>query len=207
MKTPLLISLLAGCLLTLPAQPLPAQEQPLQGKTSPQTADFVRYGNMPVSLYTGQVSVSVPLYHLQDPDFDLPLVLNYSADGLKPHKRPGWAGLNWSLGGTGVITREVYNAPDDYADYQYPGGVTYMGFWQAVQKRPYDPKELYNFNEEVVKVQGGTYALPTIDGKCGVQRARREGGLVGHDGAAHGRTPPTLADKADLAGRICLHLR
>ena len=154
MKTPLSILLLSGCLSLQPFLPLSAQDQPLQGKVSPQTADFVRYGNMPVSLYTGQVSVSVPLYHLQDPDFDLPLVLNYSADGLKPHKRSGWTGLNWSLGGTGVITREVYNAPDDYADYQYPGGVTYMGFWQAVQKRRYSPSLWYNFDPEAVVTRG-----------------------------------------------------
>ena len=67
------------------------------GKVSPQTADFIRQGNIPVSLYTGQVNVSIPLYHIKDRDFDIPIALNYAGDGLKPNRRHGWAGLNLSL--------------------------------------------------------------------------------------------------------------
>ena len=76
-------------------------------KLAPQTADFMRHENLPVSLYNGQVNVSIPLYHIEDKDFDIPLVLNYASDGYKPAKRAGWVGLNWSLSGIGAVTREV----------------------------------------------------------------------------------------------------
>ena len=43
---------------------LAIQAQSNFGKVSAETADFIRFGNQSVSLFTGQVSVSVPLYHI-----------------------------------------------------------------------------------------------------------------------------------------------
>lgn len=116
------------------------------GKVSPQTADFIRQGNIPVSLYTGQVNVSIPLYHIKDRDFDIPIALNYAGDGLKPNRRHGWAGLNWSVSGAGSISREVYYGPDDYADWYHADGVNINGLWWAANGKPYDPEDLYDFS-------------------------------------------------------------
>lgn len=132
------------------------------GKVSPHTADFVKYGNIPVSLYTGQVNVSVPLYHIEDPDFDIPLVLNYASDGFKPNKRPGWAGLNWSLSGAGVVTREIYGVPDDFREIETDYAPT-KGFWQAVNSKPYNPEDILNFKPGILQNMTLYCMLPFVD--------------------------------------------
>lgn len=152
-----LILIFSVCLLSLA---LHAQNE--YGKVSPQTADFIKYGNIPVSLYTGQISVSVPLYHIEDPDFDIPLILNYASDGFKPNKRAGFAGLNWSLSGTGTITREIYGVPDDFKEYETSLGTT-KGFWQAVKLRPYNQDDIFNFAPGILKDWGNYCTLPQID--------------------------------------------
>lgn len=152
-----LILILSVCLLSLA---LNAQNE--YGKVSPQTADFIKYGNIPVSLYTGQVNVSVPLYHIEDPDFDIPLILNYASDGFKPAKRSGFAGLNWSLSGLGAVTREIYGVPDDFKEYTTTMDRT-KGFWQAVQLKPYNQDNLYNFRPGIFKNFGPYCALPYVD--------------------------------------------
>lgn len=152
-----LILILSVCLLSLV---LKAQNE--YGKVSPQTADFIKYGNIPVSLYTGQVNVSVPLYHIEDPDFDIPLVLNYVSDGFQPAKRAGFVGLNWSIGGMGAVTREIYGVPDDFKEYTTTSDPA-KGFWQAVQLKPYLQEHLYFFWPGVLKNYGGYCALPYVD--------------------------------------------
>lgn len=141
-----LILILSVCLLSLV---LKAQNE--YGKVSPQTADFIKYGNIPVSLYTGQVNVSVPLYHIEDPDFDIPLVLNYVSDGFQPAKRAGFVGLNWSIGGMGAVTREIYGVPDDFKEYTTTPDPA-KGFWQAVQQKPYLQEHLYLFWPGVLRI-------------------------------------------------------
>jgi YD repeat-containing protein len=123
----------------------------------------VRYGNIPVSLYTGQVNVSIPLYHIKDPDFDIPLVLNYASDGFKPYKRAGWVGLNWSLGGVGVVTREIYGAPDDFTYYTEGNGDPYVGYLHATEQRGYDWDALYNFEINMQNIQNISCILPPFD--------------------------------------------
>lgn len=159
MKRLLFILLTCICCLTM-------QAQGNFGKVSAETADFVRFGNQSVSLYTGQVSVSVPLYHIKDKDFDIPLSLNYAAEGFKPTSRPGWVGLHWSLSGAGVVTREIYGVPDDFSNYVDSNGEAAMGFWQAVQQRTYSPDDLFSFNDNLSMICGSGYCtLPPVDGK------------------------------------------
>jgi len=136
------------------------------GKVSAQTADFVRYGNIPVSLYTGQASASVPLYHLQDPDFDIPFELKYASDGLRPAKRAGWTGLDWVLSGGGVITREVYGVPDDYKEYTTTYGAT-AGLWEAAGMKQYSPRSLYEFEDGILRCYTSSHycELPVVDGR------------------------------------------
>ena len=117
------------------------------GKVSSQTANFIRQGNVPVSLYTGQVNVSIPLYHIKDNDFDIPIALHYVGDGLKPNSRHGWAGLNWTVSGAGVVSREIYGAPDDHHDWYGSGAsMATKGYYRSLSYRSYDADELYNLS-------------------------------------------------------------
>jgi len=80
---------------------------------SPQTWDFMKYGNVPVGLYTGRLDLQIPIYHYQDSDFDINITLGYNSAGFIPSKPSGPVGLNWFLNCGGVISRRVMDIPDD----------------------------------------------------------------------------------------------
>ncbi|WP_415060589.1 hypothetical protein [Flavobacterium sp.] len=81
---------------------------------SPKAAEFVRYGNTPVNLSSGQLKHSIPLYTVSTDGFSLPIVLSYSYSGLQLERMPSEVGLGWSLINGGAITREVRGLPDEH---------------------------------------------------------------------------------------------
>ena len=50
---------------------------------SPNAAAFAKYGNIPVSYYTGTANISVPIYTIQIRDISVPISLNYHTGGIK----------------------------------------------------------------------------------------------------------------------------
>lgn len=85
--------------------------------TSPQVSDFIRYGNVPVSHYTGNLDFKVNLLEeLQDVEEVIPINLVYNSSGFIPNKLNDFVGHNWFLQYGGVVTREVNGRPDDYYD-------------------------------------------------------------------------------------------
>lgn len=92
----------------------PQLSRPDLNVLSPQTYEFVRQGNVPVSHFTGETNVRVPIYTYKDKDFELPIFLGYNSSGFRPSKRESIVGLSWYLGGAGgAITRQVHSMPDE----------------------------------------------------------------------------------------------
>lgn len=81
---------------------------------SPNATDIGRYGEYPVSPYTGNVQVSIPLHTVKCGIHELPITLNYIGGGVKIDSHPGWVGLNWMLSVGGAITRNIKNMPDEF---------------------------------------------------------------------------------------------
>jgi hypothetical protein len=79
---------------------------------SPEAASLGKYGNIPVSLFTGTPSVSIPLMELKGIFLSLPVSLSYNNTGFKPEEIAPWTGLGWALQAGGVITRSVMSDPD-----------------------------------------------------------------------------------------------
>ncbi len=75
--------------------------------------NFVRYGQVGCSLYTGTVNLNVPFYTYKDNDFTLPISFSYASDGYKPNTRPVVLGPGWNLIAGGSIVREVKGIPDE----------------------------------------------------------------------------------------------
>ncbi len=86
---------------------------------SPNAKAFHRYGEIPVSLYTGTPNISIPLATLREGQLTLPVELSYHSGGIKVNEHPGWTGLGWNLSVGGVITREVRDIPDEDSKYGY----------------------------------------------------------------------------------------
>jgi hypothetical protein len=122
--------------------------QGIYGHVTPQTADFIRYGETPVSLFTGKINLEVPIYRIQDQDFDIPISLLYSSDGFKLEKRSDLVGLDWTLIAGGCISREVYGAPDESKAISIYGQE--MGYLFAAESPEYNSNQIWNFNPSVV---------------------------------------------------------
>ena len=90
--------------LTLGRSPQPA---------TPQAAEMTHYGDHGVNLYTGRVTVSIPIGEYKDKDFTVPVSLEYNYNGMRPNEQAAEPGLGWMLSCGGMITREVVGAADE----------------------------------------------------------------------------------------------
>lgn len=83
---------------------------------SPNAATLQRYGDIPVSAYTGTPSISIPLYEIKSGDISVPVSISYNASGLKVADEAGRVGLGWALNAGGAISRNIIGK-DDWQDY------------------------------------------------------------------------------------------
>jgi hypothetical protein len=89
---------------------------------TPNAASLGLYGDIPVSLFTGTPTISIPLYDIKVKDFVLPVSLSYHSAGIRPDQRAGWTGLGWTLNVGGVITRNCNDMPDESNNPNYYQG-------------------------------------------------------------------------------------
>jgi hypothetical protein len=78
----------------------------------PDAASLGKYGDIPVSTYTGIPQISIPLYELKGRHLSLPISLSYHASGVKVEEISSWVGIGWSLNAGGVITRNINGLTD-----------------------------------------------------------------------------------------------
>lgn len=75
---------------------------------------MVRHADVPVNQHTGLPQIAVPLYTLTEGPIQVPVGLQYHAQGVRVSEPAGWTGTGWSINsGVGVITRTVMGAPDE----------------------------------------------------------------------------------------------
>src|SRR5262249_56896233 len=75
---------------------------------SPTAASLGKFGDVPVSLYTGIPDITVPLFTAHGRTLPVPIALHYYAGGVKVEERGGWVGLGWSLAAGGGVHRTVH---------------------------------------------------------------------------------------------------
>lgn len=79
---------------------------------APTAASLAKYGNVPVSNFTGIPNISIPLGQVDGLHLSVPVTLGYHGGGVKVDEMAGWTGLNWSLSAGGTITRTVRGLED-----------------------------------------------------------------------------------------------
>src|SRR5688572_19994363 len=79
---------------------------------SPEAAAFTKYGDVPVSFYTGVPQIEVPIYTITEGDIEVPITLSYHASGIRVDEEASWVGLGWTLNAGGVIARTVRGKDD-----------------------------------------------------------------------------------------------
>lgn len=85
---------------------------------SPNASSLMKFGDIPVSYYTGSAGVSVPLYTVQNGDISVPVTLSYNTTGIRLNEEASWVGLGWALSAGGMITRTIMDK-DDFASSGY----------------------------------------------------------------------------------------
>lgn len=162
MRTKILLVLLINAISIIASMPLMAADDfYLNNMKSPQVSDMFRYGNVETSLFTGKLNLSIPIYQLEDPDFNLNIALRYNSEGFKPRKHSGYVGYNWFLEAGGCITREVRNIPDEYQrNYQLYGLMGMLPFTSY----KVDKDSIFKLTDDIVR-ECGTYSF-NLDTDC-----------------------------------------
>ena len=79
---------------------------------TPKSMEMIRHGHLSSNLNGGTMEFEVPIYTIEDRDFNIPITLQYSSGGFRPNQQTGEAGLGWSLLVGGAITREIVGLDD-----------------------------------------------------------------------------------------------
>ncbi|HAF28300.1 MAG TPA: hypothetical protein DCG75_04550 [Bacteroidales bacterium] len=142
MKNKLFISII----LIFIASFIKAQELKLPTNIqSPNAASLGKYGDVPVSYFTGTPNINIPLHKLSVKGIDLDISLSYDASGIRINSHPGWVGQNWTLNAGGVITRSVIGLADEIQTvFPFSGG--YFNFYADLNETNLsDNNELLNY--------------------------------------------------------------
>lgn len=86
---------------------------------SPNAASIAKFGDVPVSYYTGTPNISVPLYELKSDHLSLPMSVSYHPGGIRVDEIAGHVGLGWSLNAGGVITRTIRGLRDEKSNWGF----------------------------------------------------------------------------------------
>lgn len=115
-KSLLLLILASGCMGVRSQTPLEASTfLPKMTMPTPEAFSFTRYGDIPVGLFTGSMTYSIPLFQVSSGKISIPVSLEYATNGVKVDAVPGRTGLDWNLKTGGVITRTILGKPDEAA--------------------------------------------------------------------------------------------
>lgn len=80
---------------------------------SPEVASLMKYIDFPVSYFTGQPDITIPIYTLTEGDLTVPISISYHGGGIKVNEHPGIIGMGWTLIAGGSVSRTVYGLPDE----------------------------------------------------------------------------------------------
>ncbi len=97
-----------------------SQELPKVIPPSPTAIQFQRFGDYPVSHFTGVPQISIPIYTIKEGEIELPISISYHASGSRPNEPRGLLGQGWVLNIGGQISREIRDKPDEYFTFNIP---------------------------------------------------------------------------------------
>lgn len=150
---------------------------------SPQAGGMLRFDQVDPISNDGTPVVKIPLYAVDDPDFDISGILQYSSGGFKPGDNDNFVGRDWTLTGGGVIYREVKGMPDDLGKVW--GFYAYDGFLKNVTNPLFNDAEIRHLlqSDPKANVKHGVIAGNTImnDLTYGLQNAKASDREVNSD--------------------------
>lgn len=81
--------------------------------TSPDVAAFQKFNTIPVSLYTGKIDLSIPIFNITSGNISIPISVSYNSGGIKVDDIASSVGVGWNLNAGGSIIRLIKDLPDN----------------------------------------------------------------------------------------------
>ncbi len=88
-------------------------KEPIDFPTPSSAFEFLKYGDIPISEYSGQAAINIPIYNITIDNVSLPIGINYVTGGLKVSQEASIVGLGWDFTLPSII--QTINDDDDYA--------------------------------------------------------------------------------------------
>ena len=127
-----------------------AQLEELGNVPTPTATQLGKFGDVPVSYYTGRADISIPLYSTTLHGIPLDVSLSYDSGGVPVNQIPGLVGECWTLNAGGVITRSQDGGEDEYTSYPY-NTVQYRNYFHNYD---FVPRNLDNIHNDSVWYTG-----------------------------------------------------
>ncbi|SFW77007.1 hypothetical protein SAMN02927921_04185 [Sinomicrobium oceani] len=115
---------------------------PTESIASPNVMNLGRFGEIPVSHFTGVPEINLGLTEVKCGDIKIPIEVLYDGSGCKVYSQPSWVGLNMSLNVGGAIRRQSGNDEYVYRGLQSPK--SYFDYNEELQGDDWITKELSN---------------------------------------------------------------
>jgi YD repeat-containing protein len=163
---------------------------------APNAASLGKYGEIPVSYYTGIPNITIPIYEIKSGSLDIPVSLSYHAGGIRVEEIASWVGLGWSLNAGGVITRQARGIPDEggggyLQDYStlnsFLAGTMSdsdeLYYFQQVERGNWDSQQdIFTYN---VGGEAGKFLLDSTGNTLTIPSTRNKFQLVTYNGTAN----------------------
>jgi hypothetical protein len=99
---------------------------------SPNASSLGKFGEWPVSLYTGLPNINIPIHTLKGRSLSVPISIDYHPAGVRVGEIASWVGLGWALNAGGCISRSIRGLPDEQGGYftvgsNYPNPTNFCG--------------------------------------------------------------------------------
>lgn len=136
---------------------------------SPNAANMAEYISLPMSLYTGNPKISIPICTVTDGDITLPISLDYGGGGIKVSEMASSCGLGWNLNAGGLVTRSIMGWPDE---------TPVNGYWYSIYKSSfpqYDESDRYAMGAGTVDGQPDMffYSFPSGSGRFTFDKSKK----------------------------------
>lgn len=119
---------------------------------SPNAYSLSRQGLISIGKFTGTANVNIPILNFTSRKLNIPISLGYSSNGVLVDELASTVGLGWNLNSGGVITRMIYDEPDETQRLSIPDTgiysaemLSFLGTATTSYLRDTQP-DIYSFN-------------------------------------------------------------
>lgn len=113
---------------------------------SPEISSLGRYLDFPISYYTGQANISIPIHTIKAGDIELPISISYHSGGIVVSDVSSWVGSGWSLNYGGFVNRSINGQPDGERQVFFPQFPYYVA--NVNEERKFRYAALGNFDSQ-----------------------------------------------------------